>query len=212
VEVARILAEMRMEADTVISGLLHDTVEDTTLTLQEIELLFGRTVRTIVEVGVCVCVCVDAPCACMDCLRLAGRQAEGFACVRGVAQGAVWPSMRCFARTNKPDPQCPAPPTPMSRARPRCPSCPSWAHRLSLTRSGRRRTLGRSSSHLPRCVCVLCSHVLLLYAFFLLAFVLFLRVCKSVTRQAWRPHANPMMHGRSPRQHPRPRSTHRTTV
>lgn len=38
-----------MDAETVISGLLHDTVEDTELMFEEVELLFGTTIRKIVE-------------------------------------------------------------------------------------------------------------------------------------------------------------------
>jgi GTP pyrophosphokinase len=37
--------------DTVIAGLLHDTVEDTHLTLHEIEEMFGEHVKSIVEVS-----------------------------------------------------------------------------------------------------------------------------------------------------------------
>ena len=36
-EVAHILARMKMDVVTVVAGLLHDTVEDTDLTLKEIE-------------------------------------------------------------------------------------------------------------------------------------------------------------------------------
>eukprot|EP00178_Gracilaria_changii_P006187 TRINITY_DN205_c0_g1_i1.p1 TRINITY_DN205_c0_g1~~TRINITY_DN205_c0_g1_i1.p1 ORF type:complete len:1026 (+),score=165.58 TRINITY_DN205_c0_g1_i1:1660-4737(+) len=49
VAVAAILADMRMDRDCIIAGLLHDTVEDTPLTLEELESLFGRDVRRIVE-------------------------------------------------------------------------------------------------------------------------------------------------------------------
>lgn len=49
VAVAAILADMRMDQDSVIAGLLHDTVEDTKLTLHDIFLLFGQHVRRIVE-------------------------------------------------------------------------------------------------------------------------------------------------------------------
>lgn len=38
-----------MDAETVMAGLLHDTVEDTELTFAQVEALFGRTVRSIVE-------------------------------------------------------------------------------------------------------------------------------------------------------------------
>jgi GTP pyrophosphokinase len=49
VEVALLLSSLRMDGETVIAGLLHDTVEDTDLTFDEIEALFGHTVRSIVE-------------------------------------------------------------------------------------------------------------------------------------------------------------------
>eukprot|EP00741_Cyanophora_paradoxa_P017269 tig00020961_g16680.t1 len=47
--VATILAELNMDPDTVCAGLLHDTVEDTPLTFEEIEGEFGSQVRRIVE-------------------------------------------------------------------------------------------------------------------------------------------------------------------
>ncbi|KAL3784787.1 hypothetical protein ACHAW5_009804 [Stephanodiscus triporus] len=49
VEVALLLSGMKMDASTVISGLLHDTVEDTDLTFEQVEAMFGREVRNIVE-------------------------------------------------------------------------------------------------------------------------------------------------------------------
>jgi (p)ppGpp synthase/HD superfamily hydrolase len=49
VEVAAILAHLGMDADTVVAGLLHDTVEDTPLTFGEIEAEFGEGVARIVE-------------------------------------------------------------------------------------------------------------------------------------------------------------------
>jgi|EP00900_Chrysochromulina_parva_P012872 GTP pyrophosphokinase len=49
VAVAIILAQSQMEKSTIIAGLLHDTVEDTSLTFHELERLFGSTVRKIVE-------------------------------------------------------------------------------------------------------------------------------------------------------------------
>lgn len=49
VAVAKILASMNMDCETVVSGLLHDTVEDTNLTFTQVETFFGRQVRTIVE-------------------------------------------------------------------------------------------------------------------------------------------------------------------
>lgn len=49
VEVMTILAGLRMDAETLVAGLLHDTVEDTRLALEDIEAYFGSTVRKIVE-------------------------------------------------------------------------------------------------------------------------------------------------------------------
>ena len=48
-EVANILAEMKMDAVTVSVGLLHDVVEDTLTTLEKIEELFGSDVAHIVD-------------------------------------------------------------------------------------------------------------------------------------------------------------------
>jgi GTP diphosphokinase / guanosine-3',5'-bis(diphosphate) 3'-diphosphatase len=49
VAVTALLAEMNLDADALVAGLLHDTVEDTPLTLDDIEERFGATVRRIVE-------------------------------------------------------------------------------------------------------------------------------------------------------------------
>ena len=49
VEVAGILAELRLDSDSIITGLLHDTVEDTVATLEEIETLFGKDVARLVD-------------------------------------------------------------------------------------------------------------------------------------------------------------------
>ncbi len=49
VAVTALLAEMHLDADALVAGLLHDTVEDTSVTLDEIEQRFGVTVRRIVE-------------------------------------------------------------------------------------------------------------------------------------------------------------------
>jgi (p)ppGpp synthase/HD superfamily hydrolase len=49
VEVALILAQAKMDLPSVVSGLLHDTVEDTQITFAEIGALFGADVRKIVE-------------------------------------------------------------------------------------------------------------------------------------------------------------------
>lgn len=47
--VAAILIEWAMDIDSVLAGVLHDTVEDTTLTLEEIESLFGADVAFLVD-------------------------------------------------------------------------------------------------------------------------------------------------------------------
>jgi len=49
IETATILAELRMDTDTVIAGLLHDTVEDTDVTAADIRRRFGNGVANIVE-------------------------------------------------------------------------------------------------------------------------------------------------------------------
>ncbi len=48
-EVAAILADMRMDLATVASGLLHDTVEDTYATADEIKELFGEEIAALVD-------------------------------------------------------------------------------------------------------------------------------------------------------------------
>jgi len=48
-EVAGILANMKMDEVTIASGLLHDTAEDTLAELEDIEYLFGKEVATIVD-------------------------------------------------------------------------------------------------------------------------------------------------------------------
>lgn len=47
--VARILADLRMDVETIATGLLHDTIEDTFATSEEIEARFGRSVAEMVE-------------------------------------------------------------------------------------------------------------------------------------------------------------------
>lgn len=49
VEVALLLAGLKMDGETIMAGLLHDTVEDTDLTFDQIEAMFGHVVRNIVE-------------------------------------------------------------------------------------------------------------------------------------------------------------------
>jgi GTP pyrophosphokinase len=48
-EAANILADMRLDAASIASGLLHDTVEDTKATVDELEELFGEEVADIVD-------------------------------------------------------------------------------------------------------------------------------------------------------------------
>ncbi|WP_054029239.1 RelA/SpoT family protein [Desulfatitalea tepidiphila] len=48
-EVAGILAELRLDVVSVAAGLLHDVIEDTHATAEEIEQMFGREVRHIVS-------------------------------------------------------------------------------------------------------------------------------------------------------------------
>jgi guanosine-3',5'-bis(diphosphate) 3'-pyrophosphohydrolase len=48
-QVAAILAELRLDAPTLAAALLHDTVEDTDLTLGEVETAFGPVVARLVE-------------------------------------------------------------------------------------------------------------------------------------------------------------------
>ena len=47
--VAKILAELEMDKESIISGLLHDVVEDTAVTSEQIRAQFGEDVATIVE-------------------------------------------------------------------------------------------------------------------------------------------------------------------
>jgi GTP diphosphokinase / guanosine-3',5'-bis(diphosphate) 3'-diphosphatase len=49
VAVTELLAEMRLDGDALVAGLLHDTVEDTPIGLDDIERRFGPSVRRIVE-------------------------------------------------------------------------------------------------------------------------------------------------------------------
>lgn len=49
VAVARILAEMRLDHETLMAALLHDTIEDTHVTKQDLAELFGEVVAELVE-------------------------------------------------------------------------------------------------------------------------------------------------------------------
>jgi guanosine-3',5'-bis(diphosphate) 3'-pyrophosphohydrolase len=48
-EVAGILADIRLDVPSVVTGLLHDAVEDTLATLDEIEALFGKEIALLVD-------------------------------------------------------------------------------------------------------------------------------------------------------------------
>jgi GTP pyrophosphokinase len=49
VEVAGILSGMKLDAASIITGLLHDTVEDTVATLEDIERMFGGDIARLVD-------------------------------------------------------------------------------------------------------------------------------------------------------------------
>jgi GTP diphosphokinase / guanosine-3',5'-bis(diphosphate) 3'-diphosphatase len=49
VQVARILADLGLDTATVVSGLIHDVVEDTGVTVKEVEKEFGKEVAEIVD-------------------------------------------------------------------------------------------------------------------------------------------------------------------
>ena len=49
IEVARILADLQLDTTTVASGLLHDIVEDTDITVEDIEREFGAEIAQIVD-------------------------------------------------------------------------------------------------------------------------------------------------------------------
>ncbi|MCX5818413.1 MAG: bifunctional (p)ppGpp synthetase/guanosine-3',5'-bis(diphosphate) 3'-pyrophosphohydrolase [Deltaproteobacteria bacterium] len=48
-EVCGILADMKLDAATIVTGLLHDTVEDTLATLEQVEEAFGKEVAFLVD-------------------------------------------------------------------------------------------------------------------------------------------------------------------
>ena len=49
IEVAKILTTLKLDSDSIIAGLLHDTVEDTKLTINEINEKFGIQISELVE-------------------------------------------------------------------------------------------------------------------------------------------------------------------
>ncbi|MGL4974060.1 MAG: HD domain-containing protein, partial [Bosea sp. (in: a-proteobacteria)] len=48
-EVAALLTELKLDDATIVAAVLHDTVEDTSATLEEIEQLFGLEIRRLVD-------------------------------------------------------------------------------------------------------------------------------------------------------------------
>ena len=52
IEVAGLLAQMKLDGASIVTGLLHDTVEDTVATLEDIERLFGPDIAKIMPVYV----------------------------------------------------------------------------------------------------------------------------------------------------------------
>lgn len=49
IEVADILAEMKLDVSSVVAGILHDTVEDTDVTQEDIQEIFGEEIATLVD-------------------------------------------------------------------------------------------------------------------------------------------------------------------
>jgi GTP pyrophosphokinase len=49
VEVARILADLQLDSTTVAAGLIHDVVEDTSVTIDDVEKEFGKEIMAIVD-------------------------------------------------------------------------------------------------------------------------------------------------------------------
>src|SRR3954470_11979989 len=49
IQVAGLLAQMKLDSASIVTGLLHDTIEDTVATLDEIERLFGPEVGRLVD-------------------------------------------------------------------------------------------------------------------------------------------------------------------
>ncbi|MBQ8918132.1 MAG: HD domain-containing protein, partial [Oscillospiraceae bacterium] len=47
--VGMILVDLGMDTDTIVAALLHDVVEDTSMTLQELEKKFGKDVALLVD-------------------------------------------------------------------------------------------------------------------------------------------------------------------
>lgn len=69
-EVARILSDMKMDAGTIVTAILHDTLEDTPATYEDLEQKFGREVADLVN-GVSKLTRIESQ-------TLEGKQAENF--------------------------------------------------------------------------------------------------------------------------------------
>ena len=48
-EVAKILTELKLDDATIVTALLHDTVEDTDATREQVEKLFGKEIAQLVD-------------------------------------------------------------------------------------------------------------------------------------------------------------------
>ena len=48
-EVAKILTSIKLDADSIVAGLLHDTLEDTNLNIEEINKNFGNQIVELVD-------------------------------------------------------------------------------------------------------------------------------------------------------------------
>ncbi len=70
VDVAQILAEMDMDVTTIVTAILHDTVEDSPVTLEDLEREFGKTVSDLVN-GVSKLTRIESQ-------TVEGKQAENF--------------------------------------------------------------------------------------------------------------------------------------
>jgi len=70
VEVAQILADMNMDMTTIVTAILHDTVEDTNATFEDLENKFGKTVSDLVN-GVSKLTRIESQ-------TVEGKQAENF--------------------------------------------------------------------------------------------------------------------------------------
>ncbi len=70
VEVSQILADMKMDITTIVTAILHDTIEDTDATFENLENIFGKTVAALVD-GVSKLTRIESQ-------TVEGKQAENF--------------------------------------------------------------------------------------------------------------------------------------